>query len=84
MSGEGREEVRDAAPPALFPGMFGEPNAADPFQAYKQRIDAEEPEPEAGEAKLPEKMPEKCPSCAESLDPSEPVAFCYHCGAALS
>jgi hypothetical protein len=79
-SGESREFVRHAAPPAVFPGMFGNPGS-DPFTGYKARIDAEEDgEPDAAP---PAKMPESCPSCGKKLE-GEPIAFCYHCGGELS
>ncbi len=82
-SGESREFLREAAPPAVFPGMFGNPGS-DPFQAYKERIDAEEgAETEAAPAP-PVKMPDVCPSCGKKLESEEPIAFCYHCGGALA
>jgi len=84
-SSEGREQALEGAPPAVFPGMFGEA-ANDPFAAMKQRIDAEEPAAPGEEPPAPPAvMPEKCPSCGEKLDAQEePSAFCYHCGAALA
>jgi hypothetical protein len=84
-SSEEREQVRDGAPPAVFPGMFGNPGG-DPFQAYKEKIDAEEPatRPDEDTGPLPAKMPESCPHCQKKLEGEELVAFCYHCGGALA
>ncbi|HZV03310.1 MAG TPA: hypothetical protein VFF73_41785 [Planctomycetota bacterium] len=82
-SGESREFLREAAPPAVFPGMFGNPGS-DPFQAYKERIDAEEGAEEEPAPAAPAKMPDVCPACGKKLETEEPIAFCYHCGGALS
>lgn len=85
---ESREQARHGAPPAVFPGLFGNPGT-DPFSAIKQRIDEEEPAETAEPAPAPPAvMPEKCPACGEKLEPpapdEPPSAFCYHCGGALS
>lgn len=63
----------------VFPGLFG---SADPYEPFKRRIDAEEGK-EPAQAP-PATMPAECPSCGKALDPEDPVAFCYHCGAGLS
>lgn len=85
-SKEAREQAHEPEPVVedtglahAFPGVFG---TADPFEPFKRRIDAEEAAEAA--AAPPTVMPAKCPACAKDLDPAEPVAFCYHCGAALS
>jgi len=72
--------VEDGGLGRTFPGVFG---TADPFEPFKRRIDAEEAQEEAP-ASPPATMPEKCPACEKALDREEPVAFCYHCGAALT
>lgn len=60
----------------------------DPFEHVKARIEAEAPPGPGDEAKPAPATPfSSCPVCKKDLEPAgegEAVAFCYHCGAALS
>jgi hypothetical protein len=82
------DDIRSGVPGIGPAAVMGQ---RDPFDAIRDRLEPEEreePDERPEPPRAPATLPAKCPSCANALEPgdpgSEPIAFCYHCGAPLA